>query len=516
MSDYPVLMYVTALIIVVLLLIRVLGNRALKVVPESCACDETVPDTALSEAVDALLDANAEKHPGSLFSPLGKASTALLSRFRLADLAQHTIDAQYYLFHDDEAGQALLANLIEAAGRGVKVRLLLDDIGIKGREPVLARLARETTNLEIRIFNPVWLRPARILDYLARFPRSSRRMHNKSFTVDKIVSIVGGRNIGNEYFNVGDGVSFADFDVIGAGPVAVDVVKQFDAYWHSGIAVEVIQLGKPCNEEQFALCKEQMAQGQDRFREHSNAHEELALEQLMSGNLEACLGSSRVVYDPPQKVMTGLFDTEGNLASLIIKLLSSAQQELLISSPYFIPGKRGMAVFRELRARGVRICLLTNSFAANDVVAVHSGYIDYRQELVEMGVEMYEFKPDSQTTSLSFMGSKRSSLHAKTFIIDRKQQFVGSFNLDPRSAIHNTEMGIFFHSVEFAESLCQSQLERLESSAYRLRLGKSHSLEWIEVTPTGETIVHTTEPDMTRLQRVSVYMLTWLPFEWLL
>ena len=507
--------FTVLLALAVLAVIRVIGNRAFRVVPEPVPDIDGSGKTSLSAAVDALLVDQSDQST-SLYSPLGKASTALLSRFRLANLAEQAIDVQYYLFNDDEAGRALLANLIAAAGRGVKVRLLLDDIDIKGRESVLSRLVSEIDLLQIRIFNPVWLRHARLLDYLARFPRSSRRMHNKSFTVDNIATIVGGRNIGNEYFNVGGDVSFADFDILAAGPVAAEVVNEFECYWYSGIAVDVAQLGRPASDDRYARWKESVVQCQQRIHEEIDTHETLAPEQLLAGSLDACHGRGKVLFDQPEKVLGGLFDTKGSLAPTIIDLLSSATEELLITSPYFIPGDLGMSVIRDLRERGVRISLLTNSFKANDVVVVHAGYIDYRTQLVELGVRMYEFKPDSRTANMSLMGSKRASLHAKTFVIDRRRQFVGSFNLDPRSAIHNTEMGIIFDSTEFAESLYQSQLERLEESAYRLRLNGSNALEWVEKTQSGQTLVHATEPGMTSLQRGFVYLLTWLPVEWLM
>ncbi len=341
-------------------------------------------------------------------------------------------------------------------------------------------------------------------------------MHNKSFTVDNVATIVGGRNIGNEYFNVGGDVSFADFDILAAGPVAAEVVNEFERYWYSGIAVDVAQLGRPASDGHYARWKESVAQCQQHIHEEIDTHEKLAPEQLLAGTLDACHGHGEVLFDQPEKVLGGLFDTEGSLAPIIIDLLSSATDELLITSPYFIPGDLGMSVIRDLRERGVRISMLTNSFKANDVVVVHAGYIDYRTQLVELGVRMYEFKPDNRTANLTLMGSKRASLHAKTFVIDRSRQFVGSFNLDPRSAIHNTEMGIVFDSAEFAESLYQSQLERLEKSAYRLRLNSSNALEWVETTQSGETLVHATEPGMTWLQRGFVYLLTWLPVEWLM
>ncbi len=253
------------LAIAIMLAIRVAGNKAFRVVPESVPDVRVCPDTELAQAVaETLVGQN--DHSKSLYSPLGDASKAFLSRIHLANLAERTVDVQYYLFNDDEAGRALLATLIAAASRGVKVRMLLDDIDIKGRERVLSRLVSEIEHLDIRIFNPVWLRHARLLDYLARFPRSSRRMHNKSFTVDNIATIVGGRNIGNEYFNVGGDVSFADFDILAAGPIAVEVVGEFDRYWHSGIAVDVTQLGKPASDATYARWRQSVVDSERHIR----------------------------------------------------------------------------------------------------------------------------------------------------------------------------------------------------------------------------------------------------------
>lgn len=514
--DASLLSIVTALLaLAMLVVIRVAGNRAFRVVPEPVPDVGVWPDTVLFRAVAASL-AGQPDQTKSLYSPLGDAASALKSRIRLTDLAEQAIDAQYYLFNDDEAGRALLANLLSAASRGVRVRLLLDDIDMKGRERMLSRLVSEIDSLEVRIFNPVWFRHVRVLDYLARFPRSSRRMHNKSFTVDNVATIVGGRNIGNEYFNVGGDVSFADFDILAGGPIAARVANEFEQYWRSGIAVDVGQLGTPARDKTYALWRQQVAQCEHRFRDDIETPAGLPPEQLLTGRLDACHGHGKVLFDQPEKVLGGLFDTEGSLAPTIIDLLSSAQEELLITSPYFIPGDLGMSVFRELRQRGVRISLLTNSFKANDVVIVHAGYIDYRKQLVELGVRMYEFKPDSRTSNLTLIGSKRASLHAKTFVIDQRRLFVGSFNLDSRSAIHNTEMGIVFDSREFAESLYRSQNERLEQSAYRLRLGSSKKLEWVEKTQSGDTRIHVTEPGTSRLQRGLIYLLTWLPVEWLM
>ncbi len=505
------------LLAVVIGVMRMTAAAARRLAPEAHPVRHATQGTRLGRVLESWKDSQ-DSQSDSLCFPLGDARESFLSRIGLAQLAEHSIDAQYYLFHDDESGRGLLSVLIDAAERGVQVRLLLDDIDLKGRDALLAKLASDVDNLQIRVFNPLWIRAVRPLDYLLRFPRSSRRMHNKSFTVDATACIVGGRNIGDEYFGVDARISFTDYDMLAAGKVANDVVTQFDEYWYGGLSLDCTRLVEPAEEQPYRQWLQQLRQAGQRFVRETGEARELPPDQLMRHRLDACSCKTELLCDPPEKVMSRLFDTEGSLAPDIMKLMQSAQETLLISSPYLIPGSWGMDLFRELRKRGVQITVLTNSFAANDVLAVHAGYVDYRAQMVELGIRMYEFKPDidPEQRHLKLLGSKRSSLHAKSFIIDRERLFVGSFNLDPRSAIHNTEMGIVFDNAGLAGRLHGSLTDRLGEIAYHLKLGARGQLQWEERSGENDTTLHDREPNTTRWQRLGVYLLSWLPVEWLL
>ncbi len=474
--------------------------------------------TSWNQGVDVDSDPNSDSNSDSLCFPLGDARESFLSRIGLVQFADRTIDAQYYLFHDDESGRALLGTLIEAAERGVRVRLLLDDIDLKGRDALLARLATDIENLEIRVFNPLYLRHARVLDFVLRFPRSSRRMHNKSLTVDSTACIVGGRNIGDEYFGVDARISFTDYDMLAAGRVAEEVVAQFEDYWYGGLSLDCARVARPAAHERYQTWLQETRQSAQRFVEEASDTETLPPHQFIEQRLDANRCDTEVLCDPPEKVLSRLFDTDESLAPKIMELMLSARETLLISSPYLIPGRWGMELFRTLRERGVDVTVLTNSFAANDVLAVHAGYIDYRQQMVELGISLHEFKPDidPQRRHLKLLGSRRSSLHAKTFIIDRERLFVGSFNLDPRSAIHNTEMGIVFDNAALASRLHGSLTDRLEEIAYHLSLDKHQQLQWGDRSNADAPVTHQTEPNTTGWQRAGVYLMTWLPVEWLL
>lgn len=518
----PVTSPVAALAVILLVAgvavwVRHAAARSYRVIPEEPPERAVPTDTRLYSAVSQCRRAQ-ESDRQSLCHSLSDAQESLRSRLRLTELADVSIDAQYYVFHDDKSGRALLSALIAAARRGVRVRLLLDDIDLKGRVGSLSRLAADIPELQIRIFNPVWLRFARPLDYILRFPRSSRRMHNKSFTVDAVVSIVGGRNVGDEYFDVDSGVSFTDYDVLAAGRVANDIVTQFDAYWFSGIALDCAQVVDAANDEEMQVRLAQLNEALEGFEETSRSSDELAPEQLMNGTLTAFPCEGDVLFDPPAKVLGRLFDTHGNLAPRIRDLMLSARESLLISSPYFIPSDEGIELFRQLRERDIEITVLTNSYAANDVLAAHAGYVDYRKRMLELGVRMYEFKPDNpgRTRRHQLLGARRSSLHAKAFVIDQERHFVGSFNLDPRSAIHNTEMGVVFDNAQFACNLYTSLTDRLDEIAYDLGLDERHRLQWKERTGDMDVVLHHSEPDTNALQRSGVYLLSWLPVEWLL
>lgn len=464
-----------------------------------------------------LLD-QAPSSESSLFYPISPLQDALLERIKLADQAVGTIEAQYYMLHDDESGDMFLYALANAAQRGVKVRLLVDDIEIIQREDVLIRLADEYPSFQIRVFNPGWWRFYRKPEFLVRFPRLSRRMHNKSYTIDGIFSIIGGRNIGNEYFDLKHELTFADFDILFAGPMVQGVRKEFDTYWYSGLCSDIHSLGRAADDEKYAEWRQKLSTTYERYLPILMKDRDQVLPALKQGKIEPYYAEVRVIYDAPDKILTSVFKPDSRMMQEIEGLILSAQQELLICAAYFIPSKHGIQVLKSLRDRGVKITVLTNSFESNDVMPVHASYSSYRKPLLAMGVRLYELKSHDRhaDNKHSLLGSECTSLHAKAIFIDRRKNFIGSFNMDPRSAIHNTEMGAIFEHAGYAEMVTQEIYDFVDSQAYKIQLGKTGKLEWHEPLADGTYRIHTKEPKMTENQRRFLPLIAWLPVEWLL
>lgn len=512
-----------------LLIIRILGERTFYAVPQPESALQATQSGCLHEALQALM-CDAPDSDVSLVYPLDDAEIALLTRIHLADQAVGCLDVQYYLFHDDEAGQAMLAALVEAANRGVKVRLLLDDMDTWRREARLRRLELETPNLHIRIFNPFLLRFMRLPEYVARFPRITRRMHNKSFSVDSIASIVGGRNIGNEYFNLKAKVAFADLDVLIGGYSVASIVQAFEAYWYSGVAIKLQRLAKPTSDADYQTYRAQLDASLAHYRNTLSQQKARIDRWRSTAPLDLHEGPLKLLFDDPHKVVSKLSETGGNMVPELLSLMNSAQKELVIASPYFVPTKHGLAAFAKLRERGVEITIVTNSYAANDVPVVHAGYINYRKRLLAMGVQVYEVISNNEGQkrrlfgkrhqrklhAWSLVGSKRASLHAKAFIVDREKVFVGSFNLDPRSMIHNTEMGIVFENKVYAEQTVQELQGYVDARAYKVQLDQARRLTWQSQSTNGAKQVLQREPDMAIWERAFIRVIALLPVEWLL
>lgn len=520
--KFPFIRASLLLLVVTLVVFRFLGEAKFTVSPEAVPDFVSHPESSLYKATNQLLS-KSEQGNETLFVPFKGAHLALLARLELAQASSQTLDLQYYLFHDDEVGRALLGACIEAAERGVKVRLLLDDMDTAGREDEFARLSKELETLQIRIFNPIYMRSFRLLDFLARFPRSSRRMHNKSLTADNVATVVGGRNIGGEYFDVNAETVFADLDILAAGSVAKEVTNTFNEFWHSGVAVDIAELSEPANDADYAIWKQAIDKDLRHYQKLRKAKGSSAVAQLSAGDINAFFGDGDVIYDQPNKVVSGLFDKSSWLAPKIIETMQSAQHELLIVSPYFIPGDKGVEIFRELVARGVDITILTNSAVANDVIAVHAGYMNYRADLLKEGVKLYELKAEANTESRdkNFIpqSSKSGSLHAKTFIIDQRKSFVGSFNLDPRSAIHNTEMGVIFENEDYGKGASDFLREQFTKTAYEVTLNDKDTLIWTEsVVENGAQKMkeYRTEPMISSGTKIGLVIMSWLPIEWLL
>ncbi|MCX9155650.1 phospholipase D family protein [Niveibacterium sp. 24ML] len=453
------------------------------------------------------------------FRPLPDGVDALMARIALAASAERTLDLQYYIWHDDLTGRFLTQALLRAADRGVRVRVLLDDVGTSGDDQVLSAIDAHP-NIEIRLFNPVASRGVRGLGMLFDFERTNRRMHNKAFVADNQVAILGGRNIGDEYFGASPELAFGDLDVLTFGPVVPQVSHAFDRYWNTPASIPIAALSGTGTAEDLADVRVEL----DRFTlEHRDSpYADLAREALEAAvgapGSQLFPGQAHLLYDDPGKITRAPEDTEGTLMPQFAGVGVESSKELLVVSPYFIPGNAGVGFFAELVKRGVRVTILTNSLAASDVGAVHSGYQRYRDALLDAGVQLYELRPTArvQTGKKKMLGSSRASLHAKTFVFDRRSVFIGSLNLDPRSLQLNTEIGIVCDSPPMADAIASGIEGELDALAWQVvqapTPGGGTQLEWIERRPEGKLRL-TEEPEVSTLRRLGVWFLGLLPIE---
>ncbi|MGE6648139.1 phospholipase D family protein [Shewanella colwelliana] len=463
-------------------------------------------DSPLSRYLNAALSAHPEQ---TGVYPLSNGIDAFIARLAIVDSATSSIDMQYYIYRDDDTGKLLMWHLIDAANRGVRVRILLDDLTTKTIDQALIVLASHP-NIHIRLFNPSYQRTFRNIAMLTGFSRLNHRMHNKSLTADNRATIVGGRNIGNEYFSNNEDVDFGDFDLLTIGKAVDAVSEQFDTYWNAPMSIDVENLIDEINPQHVLQAEQYMLQQRALFADNEYMGR-LELSQLL-GDLQAqhlawYWGEGRVVYDPPEKIIGE--NSQQWLLSDLGLFLAQAKEEALIVSPYFVPTKEGTDDLVAAAKSGLTITVVTNSLAATDVLAVHAGYQQYRQRLVEHGIALYEVKADPNNRPSAWKGSSRSSLHAKTFILDRKSVFVGSFNFDPRSAWINTELGIIFDNQEFASGLQQSIELSLLHTAYRVGI-QGGELVWFD---DKDDTVRYAEPDASFWRKFMADLLALLPIE---
>ena len=484
---------------------------------ESQALHDTA-DTRLGKASQAARQGHPDQ-TGLLALPDGV--DALLSRIVLAAGADRTLDVQYYIWHGDLTGRYLASALVGAADRGVRVRVLLDDIGANAKDEVLLALDSHR-NIQVRLFNPIASRSFRSMGSLGDFSRLNRRMHNKAFIADNQFAILGGRNIGDEYFNASSTVGFGDLDVVAIGAVVPEVSAAFDQFWNAPASYPITTLlGREGDSSSLDALRAEFsstlpAQAQNPYAQLSKAR----ITELMAGGIRhVSWGTAQVLYDDPDKISRPPTDASGTLMTKARAIGLEAKQDLLIISPYFVPGDAGVARLREQVARGVRVTVLTNSLAATDVGAVHSGYQRYRMALLEAGVQLYEFKPgerSQQAPKQHGIHASRASLHAKTFVFDRRSVFIGSLNLDPRSIELNTEIGLLCESPELAAGIASGLERNLNGIAWRLQRvvseNGSERLVWIDNTD-GKVREYDSEPGVSALRKFGVWFLGLLPIE---
>ncbi len=486
------------------------------------------------------------QHPNlSGIYPLDDGGEALVARRALIHAAENSLDVQYYIWNNDTSGQLLFRELVKAAHRGVRVRLLLDDNNTKGMDPILQALDNEP-NIEIRLFNPFTNRHFRYLGYITDFSRLNRRMHNKSITADNQVTILGGRNVGDEYFDIGKGVLFVDLDVLAIGPIVNQVSNNFDLYWNSNSAYplnKIIHRRRNKLNADMPIFKHKTynslrAERYDNFYSRNNFES-----KLTDGSLDYQWVNLTLVSDDPVKALPAnnkpKYNTDTALqvepdnkqktvlkykkASLTLNQLAASviepKKDLLIITPYFVPTKIGLKYLLNLRRQGVHIRILTNSLSATDVPIVHSGYVNYRTPLLKSGVEIFELKNQGYVRSTKdhrLSGGSLSSLHAKTFTIDSNQLYIGSLNFDPRSSQLNTEMGVVIKSPEMAQYMNKAINDALPYVSYQVRLTDDGKLEWLKTINQNQTTIYHHEPDTTKWQRLWVKILSIFPIEGLL
>jgi putative cardiolipin synthase len=497
-----------------------------------------LPSAALQSAATAKLgvafNAAARAHPGqSGFRLLSVGVDGFLARAQMIDAAEDSLDLEYFIFRQDATGQLLTAALLRAADRGVRVRVLVDDGDtLDGDERLVALGAHP--NIEIRIFNPFAYRghllAMRAFEFLLESGRLDYRMHNKLMVVDNAVALVGGRNIADSYFQVDPDSQFGDDDVFAAGPVVRRLSDTFDLFWNSSLAIPARALagGAPGGADLFAYRRQldahrqTLQDGGKDFAQRVATGEPLA--GILAGSLPLVWAHAELVYDSPDKKRVENGEMIGKLMHRAVAQVARAtQSELILVSPYFIPGDSGMRLLAGLRARGVRVRVLTNSLEATTETEAHSGYMHYRRALLEDGVELYEVRallgsPRGSGESRATARTTDYALHAKLFVFDRQKVYVGSMNFDERSHHLNTEIGLIIDSPELARQTA----ERFEAivvpqNCYRVTLdadrpgGPTH-LSWHTVEG-GQPIVYGEEPARDAMQRMKVLFLTMLPLD---
>jgi putative cardiolipin synthase len=454
------------------------------------------PEEMLDVAIDACEFA---ARPGqSACVLLDSGPIALQARAVLADEARRSIDLQTYIYDDDEAGIVLMDRLRAAAEHGVRVRLLIDDNGLASDE-CMPLLLDALPNAEVRVFNPYRFRPrwTRPLQLPFELGRLNHRMHNKLYVVDEAAAVIGGRNLGDHYFDKDEAVNFTDLDVLLLGPVARDAQASFEQYWNSDLAVPLAEAMGRRDAEDARERIERYART-ERFTELQQSYQPTQLRKLLAGSDNVVhWATTRIVADDPRKACERRRRRAHQVVYDALKTTwDDAKIEVLAATAYFVPGRRGASDLIRLRRRGVLVRILTNSLASNDVATVHAGYARYRRPLLRAGVELFEYQLFGNRPRHRRSASSHSSLHSKTIVIDRRRAWVGSFNIDLRSIRLNTEVAVLLESETLALDLA-ARIERdlRPDRSWCVKMTKvTHVLRWLG-EKNGNQLARSHEPD---------------------
>ncbi len=453
---------------------------------------------------------------------LKRGLDAFVGRAGLARLAERSIDVQYYMFHQDTVGRLLINELLDAADRGVRVRMLIDDMYGGEADDIWLSLDSHPS-FEVRLFNPFVRGHSKNLQFLTRLKTVNHRMHSKTFTVDNQATIVGGRNIGDEYFDADPNLAFSDLDVMAIGPVVPDVSTEFDQYWNSEHAYPVTTLMPDAE----IMSLEQLRKDMDAFyaEKQTSAYIDALYNSpfakaLKAHTAEFSFAKAAVIHDSPDKLDKAENWKDGLLISQLAPYILNTTEEYTLVSPYFVPGQRAADALCDLSQNGVKVHILTNSLASNDVSAVHTGYIRHRKQLLRCGVQLYELNEQLKKAESKLFtwlpGLSKSSLHAKTMGFDHKAMFVGSFNFDQRSLFINNEIGILFYQPELAAETADNFDKNVAKVAFRVELVTDEqgreSLRWVG-QEAGKEVVFEDEPYAGFWQKLAVQVMRILPID---
>lgn len=527
-----------------------------------------LPNAESASALGRLAQSSAPSHDVSGFRLIPTGQEAYATLLTLADRAERTLDLQYFIIESDNAVRELMRHVLAAAERGVRVRMLVDDLHSDGRDVAFLRFSSHK-NIDVRLFNPFpggrMSNVTRYLSGAAEFRRVNRRMHNKAFIADNALAVTGGRNLGAEYFTQDKNTNFVDLDVLAAGPAVRQLSAAFDAYWNSEFAYPVqalapepsdahppeqkdgnypppvtlpnrpaaplqridvptvpIEMGSASGPQESA--RRITDPEQRRLRDQTDLasttpvdplplrpapRDWFLADQIARRRLNLEWAAAQVIVDRPAKVSgENVEPGDERLAQTLMHLVGQAQREVILISPYFVPGKRGVEVAKGLHGRGVSLRVLTNSLAATDAPIVHVGYAKYRGALIDGDVELYELRPTlgDRPKVVGAFRSAEASLHVKSVIVDRSTLFVGSMNIDPRSIALNTETGLVIRSPVLAQAVARLFDQSVGSSAYRVSKADNGQLRWTTQENGKEVVIHH-EPDVGLGRRVWIQML---------
>ncbi len=476
--------------------------------------------TTADSALRGVIAGPAAAHPGlSGFHLVTKGSDALLVRLGMIVAAQRSLDIQYYSFQDDVSGKLILEALLEAADRGVRIRILIDDLTIKKSDKSWS-LLNAHKNVELRLFNPFATNDQ---SYISRFGNLfttgmhfTRRMHNKAFIADNQLAIIGGRNLGDAYFDNNQDFNFRDVDVMAIGDITPRISADFDRFWNNGEAFPFTALQPDKTQEADMVEFRTMLKKHWEMTEVKDALKSLPplVAEFRNHTLELVWAKAELAADTPAKVNQSRNVAVSKPVESLEELVAMAQHEFIAVSPYFVPGNNGVQWLRELVKRGVKVRVLTNSLASTDVVAVHAGYRRYREEVLNDGIELYEMEPipGKHPRAGRFASASRVSLHTKLYIIDRSDIVVGTMNLDPRSIELNTEVALIIHSKELAAQLT-ALFERAISPATSYHVMLDHKKLLWAAQENGQEVSYTHEPKAGVKRSIEVDLYGLLPFE---